>query len=558
MISVFFRFVAGRYHATPWGRHVNEGAVEWPPSPWRILRALVATWKRTLPELGQDQIEPILRELATPPEFVLPLASTGHTRHYMPWYKKGPDDRTLVFDAFVVVPRDASLLVRWPEAALDESQRATLARMLSNLNTLGRSESWCEASLISDDAAAARTSPSSARVAAPVGQGGVPPNGEIVRVLCLDPVRAFADGDIATTANGQGGRRPKRTVQRRSLYDPSWNLCVETLELHREGWSDPPGSRWVRYTRPRDCFKLDPGTKRRGRTPVQRRVQVARFALDSAVLPLVTETLPVAEAARRALMGIYGRMTERDGVRGRSDVFSGKDERGDPLGGPGHAHAYYLPTDEDGDGRLDHLTIFARGGFGPVECRAIDGLHELKTGRRGEERHPLRLLLLGLASLDEYAPGPLRPAREWVSASPYIAARYAKTRGRDRIDLRSPQARADFLVADLRSQLAIHFSYRAELTEDIAIEPVLEGEAFKIAHRWRPIQFQRFRSKPGDDGGRRLAGAFRVRFSREVGGPIALGHSAHFGMGLFAADSASGSLAVEAAPRDKPAVGRQG
>jgi CRISPR-associated protein Csb2 len=24
-------FPASRLHATPWGRHVNEGAVEWPP-----------------------------------------------------------------------------------------------------------------------------------------------------------------------------------------------------------------------------------------------------------------------------------------------------------------------------------------------------------------------------------------------------------------------------------------------------------------------------------------------------------------------------------------------
>ncbi len=31
MIEIAFRFTAGRYHATPWGRHVNEGVPEWPP-----------------------------------------------------------------------------------------------------------------------------------------------------------------------------------------------------------------------------------------------------------------------------------------------------------------------------------------------------------------------------------------------------------------------------------------------------------------------------------------------------------------------------------------------
>ncbi|MFH1303100.1 MAG: type I-U CRISPR-associated protein Csb2, partial [Planctomycetota bacterium] len=44
MIAIEMKFPTGKLHATPWGRHVNEGAVEWPPSPWRFLRALLAVW----------------------------------------------------------------------------------------------------------------------------------------------------------------------------------------------------------------------------------------------------------------------------------------------------------------------------------------------------------------------------------------------------------------------------------------------------------------------------------------------------------------------------------
>ena len=50
MIALSVRFIAGRYHATPWGHHVNEGLIEWPPSPWRILRALLASCKRACRE----------------------------------------------------------------------------------------------------------------------------------------------------------------------------------------------------------------------------------------------------------------------------------------------------------------------------------------------------------------------------------------------------------------------------------------------------------------------------------------------------------------------------
>ena len=40
MLAIKFTFTANRYHATQWGRHVNEGVPEWPPSPWRILRGI--------------------------------------------------------------------------------------------------------------------------------------------------------------------------------------------------------------------------------------------------------------------------------------------------------------------------------------------------------------------------------------------------------------------------------------------------------------------------------------------------------------------------------------
>ena len=73
MLAIKYRFTANRYHATQWGRHVNEGVPEWPPSPWRILRGIVATWRRTLPELPADRVLPILSALASEyPQFHLP------------------------------------------------------------------------------------------------------------------------------------------------------------------------------------------------------------------------------------------------------------------------------------------------------------------------------------------------------------------------------------------------------------------------------------------------------------------------------------------------------
>jgi CRISPR-associated protein Csb2 len=521
VIAISFRFLAGRYHATPWRRHVNEGAVEWPPSPWRILRALVAVWKRTLGEIPQGQVEPIFRALAEPPEFILPPASTGHTRHFMPWYKKNADDRTLVFDTFVAVSSSERVLVRWPTATVDSRQLQLLALIVENLNTLGRSESWCSAQAVLDSETC------SGFTCVPL-QGDVPSNSEIVRLLCADPARAFIDTEPSA---GRGASRSKAKGIRVLINDPPWNLCVDTLQLEKERWSDPPGSEWIRYVRPRDCFGV--GLQPRRRDSRQPTVQVVRFAIDSNVLPLVTETLPVAEAARRALMGIYGHLTKTRGVRGRSQVFSGKDEEDEPLAD--HTHAYYLPSDEDGDGCLDHLTVFASAGFGIHERRALDRLREIRVGRESEQLHPLRLLLIGMGSSAEYSPGPLRSSRQWISATPYIATRYAKIRGSHRIDLSSPEQRRTFLEDNLRRHLInLWPELFSEPAPKVEIEPEWDlNHAFRIAGRWRSIEFKRFRWKPGDDGGRRLAGAFRLTFIRPVAGPIAIGHSSHFGLGLF-------------------------
>jgi CRISPR-associated protein Csb2 len=147
-VALRLTFPGGRYHATPWGRHVNEGVPEWPPSPWRLLRALVAVWKRTCPDFPDDDVRRLLAQLVEPPLFRLPPHRVAHTRHYMPWEKKGPQDRTLVFDTFVSVGRDDPLLIGWPDATLDADGERCLRRLLSNISVLGRAEAWVEASVV--------------------------------------------------------------------------------------------------------------------------------------------------------------------------------------------------------------------------------------------------------------------------------------------------------------------------------------------------------------------------------------------------------------------------
>ena len=547
-VSVALSFPGGRFHATPWGHHVNEALPEWPPSPWRFLRALVAVWKRKLPKrLNLEAVEPVLSELAkSRPAFYLPPATLGHTRHYMPLNATDESKRTKVFDAFVsLVPLKplkaesepapfnpaGEVVFHWPDANLTDDGKQTLRLLLSQLGYFGRAESWCAARLLMEfDAARINCAPGSAS------------GKESVRVLAADP----------STWNGWAFTDKKIVPP-----DPKWNLLAETADLHLERWSDPPGSKWVTYSRPADSFAPRPAPRPVSPGDTKTDFVVARFVLDVAEgrrpLPLVTETLLLAEEVRRELGRQYGRSVRgrsrgaefaKDDPRLFSPILHGKDANGDPA--RSHDHAFYLPTDEDRDGRIDHITVFATGRFSRDDVSALDRLRSLSFGKGGEaddesesnkRRTTHRLLLVGLDSIKPTHVGQFRPATVWESATPYIAFRHLKERGtkRDRREFTPPEAMPEFMVHvfsedwDQRTDLKLPKPEKIEFVPNPHADPQDGG----LGWRYRSLQFRRGRNRRGDDGYSRPFGAFRLTFSEPVNGSISLGYACHFGMGSF-------------------------
>ena len=280
-----------------------------PPCACRRLEA------ETLASEPRDGPKVVLSELArTHPAFYLPPATLGHTRHFMPTH----DKRTKVFDAFISLATDAQVVFHWCDANLTDG-RPTLALLLSHLGYFGRAESWCTARLLAEfdpSKLNCRPMPAESRE-------------EPVRVLSADPVAwngwAFSDVNIV---------RP----------DPAWNLLAETADLHLERWSDPPGSKWVTYARPADCFAPRPTQRPVSAGDAKTDYVVARFVLDVAEgrrpLPLVTETLPFAEEVRRQLGREYAKVVRSrhrgveiawDDPRLFSPIIHGKDENGTPA-----------------------------------------------------------------------------------------------------------------------------------------------------------------------------------------------------------------------------------
>lgn len=480
MPVVELRFPAGRYHATPWGRHVNEGAPEWPPSPFRLARALADIWFRRRPAgLSAESLSGALTLLSGARHFSLPASVQAAVKTYLPQYDAA--SRQPVLDSFVALDAHARLYMELPQAAPREDVLA-LDALLQKLDYLGRSESWVAACI---------------RECLPSGRewnclpGTIAPGAEegaFVNLL-LSP-EEYARLPIHPWRTVKTGKR----TQRRQL---SWfeALCQPTAELFSHGWNRHPLISPLFYT-----LEKPDATAARSHAPM--RIQCVSYAVHGPVLPKVTQTLPFAKRVRAILMGIH-----KDCMGGEASrvswLFSGKDIQGKPL--QGHRHARFWPLDLDGDGRIDHIRIHALQAFDAHEQDALFKLRRVRTPGRAED------LALTLVHALEHTP--VEQARRFVSQTPLVLQRHwRKGRG----------SYAHWLCREVRRACG-----HAGLPEPCGITPLA---ARRDNIRWNAfIRAESGRAAPWAYG-------FRLEFDEPVAGPFALGALAHYGLGLFVAD----------------------
>lgn len=490
MLALAFTFPAGRYHANPWDRHVNEGAVAWPPEPWRILRALIATWHHKLKH-DKTHSEVTLRALieslaAELPEYTLPAAAHSHTRHYMPQFAAGRT--SMIFDAFTAVDRAAPLSVMWRHTELAEDQRALLDDLLAVMGYLGRAESWVEAKRV-DMAPHANCLPADEAVDTETGEI----KGELVTLYAPLPTAEYQAlrGRFLLDKKAQkklGGTLPE------SLLDA---LSVDTADLRKLGWSQPPAARKVSYLRPLDALRPRPVIQANQALAVT----TVSFILSGKPLPRVEDTVRIGELMRIATMGQCKRAFGEDDI---PPVFSG---HGLPAGNR-HRHAFYLPWDSNGDGRIDRVLVHVPDGMSHAEQRAL-----AKVQRLWERGGAEWLLVFEGNGTPDVAATLTAPSTTWESATPYLHPWHVKKR------------------------LGIHDQIRREcrergLPDPVAIESFDEADMGK-GRKCRPIHFHRFRSRRGLTQPDRTGTFQRLTFTETVAGPLALGFGCHFGLGLF-------------------------
>lgn len=582
MPTLFLRFPARRYHATPWGHHVNEGLIEWPPSPWRLLRALLSIgytsglWNGSGPSAeGRSLIEKLAGVL---PTYCLPPASGAHSRHYMPLatlkalgasadisyvlahqiagspivygYK---EDTTLVFDTWAQVD-DGELAVTW-DVPLSDAETELLAQLAERIGYLGRAESWVVARLAKagEPVPSANCSPENVLANPGPGWEQVPllvlvdvqeylqwRAGEIVRVTrelpaippepppIVPPSGKAAKSELKKLEKQRNALLEAREqIQQRhaeavALYPADLIAClqVETNWLRKHGWSQPPGSRRVFYWRKVDALEVGAPQPRR-RTPEAPPVEA--MLLSMATASGNNHALPhVSRALPQAEMlhRHLGSALKRLGL-GHSVVLSGCDESGTPLKGR-HEHTHILPLDLDGDHHLDHFLIWAPMGLDARAQKAIRAVR--KTFTKGGA-DAMKLALVGAGALRElrtlaglYGDGLRRVLGSNTGATQWESA--------------TPFVPPRHLKK--RGKNTIEGQVVAELASRGLPEPTeirvldLRGDPQRLQLR-HFIRTRRDGPAPPIDIGFSIA----LHFAEPIQSPLALGFGCHFGLGMF-------------------------
>ncbi len=499
------QFPLGRFHATRW----NQGAFgdaygEWPPSPWRLLRALAMRWFQYARETGNA--EPAVRDAllqalagSLPAYYLPPSTWRGPAlKQYQPTeikFSKGAKDAevrravtSLVEDHYRAISPNESILWCWETLYLAEPQQQLLDRLLQRTLYFGRAESFSRLRHIT---------------ALPLG----------AEINCR--LEKYDRGTMTPVLAHVPERPLDLTV-----------LLASTDDKELKGQSIPPGTAWYYATLPRRPALTLP-TSHRMKYP-DNQFSCIQFAVGGRVLPPLRRWVKVTDRFRGRVIrrlaeiiapksrGHYDLLTpeQKDSLA----LICGKDGQGQPLRGHRHAFFILLP---DKNGLPTRLVVWRSSPFTGDEVKALLAASEFPIAwDNGVPEWKVRLVPL---SYEMPAPrGFLGESRLWESVTPFVPP---SERHRFR---KNGRARPNESVERLLTKLLLDENKPAP--ESVTVVEDIESAEWINLHETRNRRILKSDSRtPWVRPGFRV----RIEFSSPVAGPIILGDSCHFGLGLF-------------------------
>lgn len=545
MLTIKLTFPWGRYYAHPWGinpTRLREG--EWPPSPWRLLRALVSAWFRA--HSGQVPnpdcialIETLGKEY---PQIGMGKISFGHTVHWQPNYGAASSEEkaeasyknTRHENHFVAIA--GAVLFRWEQVELQPRTRQLLESLIIELSYFGRAESLCRAEVCTDEPHSGDIGwcrPALSREGATAGRK--------ISVSCRDVFCPnpsdfrFTDLWSRRSANiaADAPNAPAHLVDALLSSDMKADGALAISYQMPAGWPE----KWVVRT-PRTAKPTNKPAPSEG----PKVAHYLCFSLQCRVPLLPKFIVPLSERFRAAanshLCKVHGNGTPSFALLGHA-----KDRPTDAKGD--HQHAFYLPMSarNDADGFLTELHIWCPYGFTQAEVEILLRINRLDWGGG---KYPVRPVLSAISkeppSDVPFATGKTS-SRIWRSASPFVPPRYFYRSNGNKLTLKAADQPEYQLIECLN---AVGIKTAGEIRRlalpgrnpsdgqaqwDIVRtpenkDPILHDTATVPVHR------------PGSSGApgkeRRVGLFFEIEFTEPVSLPSpAFGHSSHFGLGLF-------------------------
>jgi len=554
MTAIQIVFPWGRYYAHPWGLNpIRLREAEWPPSPWRLLRALVSSWFRANPglTLSNDAWALIERLGGVLPEIGMGKVTFGQTIHYQPNFGEAKTGKPPIAAArmanadykntrhenhFAAV--HGPVVFHWPGVSLAPTQETLLAGLLADLSYFGRSESVCQAEILTDQAIGELSDIGWCR---PTGRRRISP--QCRDVFCPN-TEDFEVADLwERRPHNKSSDAPQHLVDALLLTDMK-----------------PDGAQWISYEMPADWpskrVVRTPRTAREEIKPVNDGPRIAhylRFSLQCRVPIQPKFTVPLAEQFRRAACSHFAR--EFGDGHSSFALFGHPTDR--PIDAIGeHQHAFYLPTGSFGDdegfdqkGSITNLHVWCPYGFTRAETQVLLRIQRLmwKDGR-----YPVRPVLTAMSKEPPIgvplATGDLK-SRIWRSETPFVPPRHFYRGDRSKPKMRESDSPEQQLIGCLRQAgIKIPGEVRRLALSEMHREPM---ESMPPMPSWEIVRAPEGEETPftdgvtsathtnGSDVGRagnvqRIGFFMEIRFDSEVALPRpAFGHSSHFGLGLF-------------------------
>jgi CRISPR-associated protein Csb2 len=409
-------FPLGRFHATLWRANpFDDPYGEWPPSPWRLTRAVVARWyqwrRETVGTWPEDELENLIRALCSSNyRFYLPEQARRSLilRQYQPvefgWNpaaKKAPATRSygtsLIQDNAWCIPPDEDLFWFVEGDSWTPELAEILDRCLERIVYFGRAEALTRIFRTDEAPISANVMLNESRNSGSLAPVLIPCLGtsrtDVERVT-LDPqaARNIPQGARVMYAN-RPQRLPVRERPVRQRTEPDCNLVQLAL-----GWAVPP--------EPRAVVRL-----------------TARFR--SAVLRNLILIKTTGGTARWS----GAPLSVRNGI---ADM-TGKDAEGAPLRGP-RRHAEFFAW---GNGSAPTRLLVWRQPrpFDEDERSAIldAASKEISWAAAGDDADAWKIKLVPLDAAVPPPPGfDNRSYASWASLTPYVPPRHHLRGGKPR------------------------------------------------------------------------------------------------------------------------------